>query len=165
MDLDPFDVRLQMYSGWSFMFLDRYDEAIAVFETMPNHPMAYIGLRSALYGKGMYDEALAALKARALPEVVEALDRGYSEGGYHQAMLRAAEVLTVRSRTAYVQPTWIAVLHAISGNRDQAFEWLERAFEMREPNMPYINAFPELDVLHDDPRWKVLLRKMGLPEQ
>jgi TolB-like protein/tRNA A-37 threonylcarbamoyl transferase component Bud32 len=163
LELDPFDVMGQMFSGWSLMFLDRYDEAIALFQNAPNHPLAYIGLRSALHGKGMYEETLAVTKERAFPEVAEALDRGYAEGGYHQAMLRAAEALTARSRTTYVQPTRIAQLYAVGGEHDQAFEWLGRSLEIREPNMPYLNAIPEYDGLHEDPRWRDLLSKMGLP--
>jgi len=165
LELDPFDVHLQMFHGASLVFQDRYDEAIAVFEGAPNHPLAINGMRSAFYGKGEYEEALAIwkLEAAATPEVLEVLDPGYAAGGYSEASLRAAAVEEGRLRTTYVRPTWLAVLYAVGGEHDRAFEWLERAFEMREPNLPYLNMFPELDGLHEDLRWRDLLRRMGLP--
>jgi tetratricopeptide (TPR) repeat protein len=163
LELDPFDVRLQMFAGWSLLFLDRYDEAIAQFQKAPDDWMAYTGIRCALVGKGTYEEALAVLREHAIPEVVVALDSGFVEGGYQSAFLRAAEVLSIRSHTTYVQPTWIAELNALGGEYDRAFEWLDRAVEMREPSLLYLNAFPEFDGLHDDPRWEALLRRMGLP--
>jgi hypothetical protein len=46
---------------------------------------------------------------------------------------------------------------------DEALEWLERAFETRDPNMPYI-ALPVFDPLRSDPRFQDLLRRMNLPE-
>jgi TolB-like protein/Tfp pilus assembly protein PilF len=163
LELDPFDVNLRMFRGISLLLLDRYDDAIAQLQDAPTHPLARSGLQSAYYAKGMYEEALAVLKGHATPEVVEALDSGYIEGGYQRALLRAAEVLAVRSRTTYVQPTWIAELYAVGGEHDRAFEWLERAFQIREPNLPYLRGFPEFDGLHDDPRWNDLMRRMGLP--
>jgi hypothetical protein len=46
---------------------------------------------------------------------------------------------------------------------DEALEWLERAFETRDPNMPYI-TLPVFDPLRSDPRFQDLLRRMNLPE-
>jgi hypothetical protein len=46
---------------------------------------------------------------------------------------------------------------------DQACEWLERAYEERDPNLPYWNAWPVSASLGADPRFHDLLRRVGLP--
>jgi len=43
-----------------------------------------------------------------------------------------------------------------------AIDWLEKAYEDHEPNLPYIGV-PQFDPLHSDPRFQDLLRRMGLP--
>jgi hypothetical protein len=57
----------------------------------------------------------------------------------------------------------VAVLYAMAGENDQAFEWLEKCLEERNPQMPYLGASVEFEALRSDPRFKELLRKMNLP--
>jgi hypothetical protein len=63
-----------------------------------------------------------------------------------------------------VLPNDVASLYAIAGEKVQALEWLERGFEARDPNMPYLNLYPEFETLRSEPRFQALVRKMGLPE-
>ena len=61
----------------------------------------------------------------------------------------------------------IASLHALRGETDRAFLWLDRAFQHRDSGLigtPPINIDPDMRNLHNDPRWKAFLRKMKLPE-
>jgi hypothetical protein len=78
-------------------------------------------------------------------------------------MRRAADLLAVRPRKTYVSSFDVAILYAIAGENDQAFEWLEKSLEERSPHMPYVDAYVELTPLHADPRFQELLRKMNLP--
>ena len=115
----------------------------------------------------MYAEAFAGAKAYLSslyndPEVQEALDRGYKETGYPRAMARAAEVLAARFRKTYVIPTDISTLYVAAGDQERALEWLERAFEAHDPNLPYLDM-PYNDSLRSDPRFQALLRRMNLP--
>lgn len=50
-----------------------------------------------------------------------------------------------------------------SGKNDEALEWLEKAYEERDGNMPYINGDPILDGLRDELRFQNLLQGMNLP--
>ena len=77
-------------------------------------------------------------------------------------MSLAADTLAARSRTTYVLTTDTAGLYARAGKNDRAVEWLERGFEVRDPNMPYIGVIPVFDSLRDDPRFQDLLRRMNL---
>jgi hypothetical protein len=54
-------------------------------------------------------------------------------------------------------------VHAWRGERDRAFEWLERAYDLRDADLPNVKNDPILRKVHDDPRWKPFLRKMNLP--
>jgi len=63
--------------------------------------------------------------------------------------------------------TWafgIVLTYAWHGNLDKAFEWLDVAFEQRDPYMTQLIFNPWLATLHDDPRWEVILDRMGLLE-
>ena len=55
-------------------------------------------------------------------------------------------------------------MHAYRGEADSAFEWLERAYEQRDGGLADIKSDRFLRVLADDPRYKVFLRKLKLPE-
>ena len=57
----------------------------------------------------------------------------------------------------------IALRYLDAGDKDRAIDWLEKAYENRNPNMPYIGK-PLYDPLRSDPRFQALLRRMNLPE-
>ena len=170
LELDPLNALNRGFYAMDLMYARRYDDAISVIrdtlKTSPNDPLALSTLRSAYHMKRMYPEALEAWKAsyaaRGDQAAGEALDRGFREGGYPMALQRAAETLAARSRTAYV-PAWqIGTLYTRAGKKDEALEWLEKAYQAHDPNMPYISVDPIFDILRDDPRFKDLLRRMNL---
>jgi tetratricopeptide (TPR) repeat protein len=115
----------------------------------------------------MYQEALdvwkASYAARGDQEAGEALARGFKEEGYQGALRRVAETLVVRSQTAYVSPWQIGTLYTRAGKNDEALDWLEKAYQAHDQNMPYLGVDPIFDTLRDDPRYQGLLRRMNLP--
>jgi TolB-like protein/Tfp pilus assembly protein PilF len=58
----------------------------------------------------------------------------------------------------------IADVYSGLGDKDKAFEWLEKGFEYRSFNMAGLTLDPLLDPLKDDPRWRDMKRRIGLPE-
>jgi hypothetical protein len=66
------------------------------------------------------------------------------------------------SREKYVSPFDIATIHTGLGEHDEAFSFLERAFEERSLWMGYLNVEPQLDPLRADLRFQDLLRRVGL---
>jgi hypothetical protein len=58
----------------------------------------------------------------------------------------------------------IAEVYAYRGEKDRAFEWLERAFRQRDPGLAGLQYDPFLANLRGDSRWNVFLRKMGLAD-
>jgi hypothetical protein len=60
-------------------------------------------------------------------------------------------------------PLGVANAYAEAGERDLAFQWLEKAFAERTPQLLHIVADPAYDGLRDDPRYKDLIRRIGIP--
>jgi serine/threonine-protein kinase len=171
LELDPFrDVFRALY-GVDLNILGRYDDAITQFtsalQTAPANPVALSGLQAAYHHKQMYDEALGAeqalWRARGDSEMAAALQQGHAEAGYQGAMRRAAQTLAARSRAANTAPLRVANLYMRAGDSDQALAWLEKSYEARDPNMPYIGVKGIYDQLREHPRFQDLLRRMRLP--
>jgi TolB-like protein len=58
----------------------------------------------------------------------------------------------------------IAAVYAWRGEKDHAFEWLDRAYDQHDSGMPRLRYDPTLASLHDDPRFAALVKKMGFAE-
>src|SRR5262245_56577268 len=97
-------------------------------------------------------------------EVVEALDQSYAKGDYGIAMVLATEKSAALSRTTYVSPYNIPALYANAAKTDKALDWLEKAYDDRDPNTPAIYVVPTFINLHSEPRFHELLRRMNLPQ-
>jgi hypothetical protein len=61
-------------------------------------------------------------------------------------------------------PTNIAVSYALAGDRNKAFEYLEKAYAEQDSELMACIRFPAFDLLHSDPRYADLMRRLGLPE-
>ena len=72
--------------------------------------------------------------------------------------------LLERERTSYVPPDYVAMAYEGLGQRQQALRWYEKAFDERSINW-WIIPDPQLDSLRAEPRFQVLLRRMGLAPQ
>jgi len=171
LELDPLNsLFMSMYAN-TLLYLRRYDEAIAqsrnALRTSPNNPQAHAALWIVFHLKRQYDEALDGAKAfyaaLELTPVVEAMSSGYETGGYPGAMLAAAEILAAISQQVYIGPCFIAYPYAAAGETEKALEWLEKGFEIRDLNMPYMAEPIFADLLGEEPRYQDLLRKMNLP--
>jgi tetratricopeptide (TPR) repeat protein len=153
------------------LYARRYDEAISLLRetlrTSPDDMISLSTLRSAYHLTHRDAEALevwkASFAARGDREAEEALARGAKENGYRGGLRSVAEALAERSRTTYV-PAWqIGTLYTRAGLKDQALDWLEKAFQARDPNTPYLAVDPIFDPMRSDPRFQRLLAQLNLP--
>jgi len=170
--LDPFNVTIHSFRAAVLLLARRYDEAVAqarrALAMEPGNPVALSGLFMALAETEKGREALLAgehyLKMYGVSELDSLMDNGFVEGGFRAAMKRGAEVLARRAADGGVQPTDVANLYGYAGDKVRALDWLERAYEARDPNLPYLRL-PNYDPLRSDPRFLSLLRRMNLPVQ
>jgi len=168
-ELDPLNAMYQSYLGIAYLREHRYDEAITQLQKglalQPEFIDALGGLAICYHQKGMYEEALASERkiheTRDDQDLLEALERGYQEGGYRGAMRLTAEALEARSNRAY--SLRIARYFTYAGEKDRALDWLEIAYEERIQNLVYLNVYPMWDPLRDEPRFQELIRRMNFP--
>jgi TolB-like protein len=171
-ELDPFNPLLQAFYAQVLYMQRRHDEAIAAAREaqrlQQDHPIATYSLLVITHGmKGMEKEALKAATAMVKiiyndPTIEAALEEGYAQAGFAEAMRRAAEALVTRLPEAYSMPSDIATFYAMAGVKEKVLEWLEKGFEVRDPALPYLR-FPCYDIVRSDPRFQELWRKMNLP--
>jgi len=170
LELDPFNALFHSLYGVALQYQRHYDDALAAARTalamQPDIPIAPNTLRDVFILKGMRDEGLALQRERIAddPERVAAFERGLAEAGYEGAQRGIADVLAARyEKSGGVRAMGIALRYLDAGDKDRAIDWLEKAYENRNPNMPYIGK-PLYDPLRSDPRFQALLRRMNLPE-
>ncbi len=168
--LDPFNELLHGLHAAVLNYLDRYEEAAAAARTalsmQPDAPVAFSQLEIALGMLGRHDEILALQRKRYAqdPERLEALERGFAGAGYKGAMRGVADLLAVRFEHSLGRSGTMSIAkkYLESGDKDKAIYWLEKAYEERDGNLPYV-CRPLWNPLLSDPRFPALLRRMNLP--
>ena len=167
--LDPYNPLIKSLYSVDLVFFHQYEEAIAASKEALNLDntaiVALAGLAYALHLSGKYDEALFAFKSVysiLYKNNTHSFDQNYAKSGYFSALLSEADTLASEYDTLYVNPSDIAVLYTFSGKKELALNWLEKGFEVRESNMPYL-LWPVYDSLHYEPRFQEIARKMNLP--
>ena len=98
----------------------------------------------------------------AIPEMLGALGRAYAVSGKRDKAKKVLDELKERATRSYVPPYRIATVYNGLGEKDQAFEWLERAYEERSGSLVFLKVDPMFDNLRSDSRFTALLKKVGL---
>jgi tetratricopeptide (TPR) repeat protein len=118
--------------------------------------------------KGSYQEAVAAYqKARTLdddPLVLALLGQVYATSGKRDQALKLLDELKQTAKQGYVTPFSFAVIYAGLGNKDQAFEWLEKCYQDRVSDLVHLKVDPLVYNLRSDARFDDLVKRVGLPQ-
>ena len=141
--LDSADGFARGFNGTAYSFERRYDEAVAEFrKALELGNGMGMNLVDLLYLKGERAEALAALREfyAGDRELLDAVEQGYADGGYPGAMHRAADVWASRPNSVMGSTFLASMWYALTEDRDRALQFLERAYEEHNPNMPYIGV-------------------------
>jgi TolB-like protein/DNA-binding winged helix-turn-helix (wHTH) protein/Tfp pilus assembly protein PilF len=169
-ELDPLSVTMKWNVGYILDYARRHDEAIQqlqnTLEFDPNYTFAHWSLGVSYVYKSMFADAIVSLeKAISLsksPSFVAWLASAYAmSGNTVQARKLLRELMDIQKQR-YVSPAAIAQLYVALGEKDQAFEWLEKAYQERSNMMAYLGVTPTVDALRSDPRFQDLLRRIGL---
>jgi serine/threonine-protein kinase len=168
---DPLSVYIHSSVGFALYYARRYDDAREhLAETLDmdsNYLPTLVVLGWVCEQKAMFAEAISIFQkaiagSSGSPAHLGCLAHTYALAGETAEARRLLTDLIARSNREYVAPCWIAPAYAALGDAEQAFHWLERAYEERDGWLVYTKVDPRLEVLHLDSRFGALLRRIGL---
>jgi len=166
--LDPHNPAIKWWYAQDLLYARRYDEAISVsrdiYEKNPSMNNVLDCIYHASHVTGRYDQAFEAIKllySKELADLDHVFDR-FSELGYAGTLSLEADTLLAQAGSRYIAPTFLYDLYTFAGNKERALDEMEKAYEVRDPNILYIGR-PSYAILRDELRYQELLRKLKLP--
>jgi serine/threonine-protein kinase len=168
-ELDPLSPMMSEQVGETLYYARKTDQAIQKFfevlEQEPDHIYATAMLGWCYWDKGLHKEAQKWWgKMHELTGNTE-LAQAFAELGAEEAFHKWLEQAKGdASFVWYNNSTLIGVTHAVAGEKEEALEWLEKAYREHDPQMPLLRIWTALDILRDDPRFQDLVRRMNFPE-
>ena len=171
-EIDPLSLINSTLVGRTLSFERQYDQAIAqlrrVLDTDANFAQAHLYLGLAYEQEDRFEEAIAEFQKGSSisggdPRMTGALGHAYAVSGRKDQAQNVVVELKQLSKQRYVAPFEIAVIYMGLGEKEQTFEWLEKAYLDHSPWLIWLNVDPRFDSLHGDPRYRDLRRRMGLP--
>ena len=169
---DPLSVWISSNVGFALYFARQYDRAIEqldkTLDMESNFALGHFFLGLAYEQKAMFPEAIAEFRkavsiSGGSPVYVASLGHAYAASGKRAEAQNALDELNKLSERRYVPAYEIAAIYVGLGDKDQAFTWLEKAYEERGGWIVYLKVDPRLDGIHSDSRFRNLLRRVGLP--
>ncbi|MBI3418085.1 MAG: protein kinase [Verrucomicrobia bacterium] len=173
-DADPTIPPAHIHMGWHFLMAGDSDRAVEELKQNKQDFFTYSGphhyLGWAYEQKSMFTNAIAEIQKSIdlSPGGLSkwcSLAHALAEAGRHEEARKILEDLRTRTKQGqYVSPFEIGLIHAALRENENAFAKLNEAFDERSGWMAYLNVEPRLKPLRDDPRFKELVKKVGLPE-
>ena len=166
-DLAPVNPQARAFLAFNLAATKRFAESRAEFprvvELNPAAPWAHAGLGLSYLLEGKFEEAVAATEGEA-GEWARLLIVACARWGQKKIPEADAALAQLTKDFAETAAYQIAEVHAYRGDKDKAFEWLERARRQRDPGLASLRKDPLLTNIQDDPRWSAFLRTMGLAD-
>ncbi|HEV2884573.1 MAG TPA: protein kinase [Pyrinomonadaceae bacterium] len=170
-EINPLSLMDRSICGWTYYHARQYElaerELKATLDIDRNFSNSHLMLGFVYERMGRYQESLVELTEtlKMMPgSTVPYFPLGYTlaVSGKRQEALDIVEHLKKLAKQSYVSPYFLANLYTALGNFDEAFKWLERAYESRDEWLIWLGTEPKLDPLRSDPRFEDLLRRVGL---
>ncbi len=171
--LDPLSPEVNAILGVVLTMVHRNEQAIEqlrkTVELDSNFWLAHDYLGRAYEKKGDINQALTEyLRARQLeenvPELLALVGRAFALSGKKAEAQKVIDELKELSNRTYVPPYNFAIIYAGLGNKDEAFVWLNRAYDERSYYLAWFKVNSHMDSLRDDPRFHDLVRRVGFPK-
>jgi len=170
--LDPLTPLTDTYLAHYYYVRRHYDEAVSecrkVFQMDSNFYLAHSVLGLVYEQQGNLMEAIAEFNvAKQLdpeqPFTLGHLGHAYAISGHRDKAQEMIEEIERRTKLSYnVDPFAVAMIYVGLGEKDEAFAWLEKAYQERSESLLYYKDTPLLDSVRSDPRFTNLLRRMNL---
>jgi eukaryotic-like serine/threonine-protein kinase len=172
LELDPLSPSILQSLGWSYYQARRFDESLdthrRLTEEEPRFGLGRFSYALVLHRVGRREEAIEEAKravelSGACPFVLALLGTIYAGAGRDEEARAILRDLNEVATKRYVSPYHLAPLYLNLGDREEAFNQLERAFAMRDAWVVWLGVEPGLDALRSDPRFADLLRRTKNP--
>jgi serine/threonine protein kinase/Flp pilus assembly protein TadD len=169
-EVDPLSLIANVELSAVYGYARQNDLAIAqlnkIIEMDPNWYLAHMVLCQTYSYKGQHSQAIAECeRARGLnddPAVLSYLSRAYSLSGKRDEAMKVLAQMHEVAKQRYVPAYGFGVAYAALGDKEQAFQWLERSFQDRAWEITYLKVDPAIDPLRSDPRFNDLMKRVGL---
>ena len=172
-ELDPLSPALHTDLGKILYSAGQHDQAMEQYrkalELNPNYFGAHHHLANSYLAERRYEEAIAEAEKMSANATSEGSGRPFLGYTYAVAGKRAEaekilDELKERSKQRHVNPAEFALIYTGLGDKDRAFEFLQKEYEENQRLPAFINVLPEWDSLRSDPRFTDLLRRMKFTE-
>lgn len=165
-ELDPLSTIIYTDIGRAYYFNRRYDKAASecreALEMEPAFLQSHVCLALVFEQKSMYGEALAEVQSLTEGKHPVMLARILAATGRREEALQILNEMERESSERYVSPYSFVMLFTGLGDKERAFEWLEKAYADRSEWLAYLKVDPRLDPLRSDARFVEMLRRMKL---
>lgn len=171
LDSDPLDLEVRRWLGLMHWWRRDYERAIEqarlVLAVDPNYPTAHVLIGVVRCAERKFDEAVAALRkcvdlSQGAPVWLGWLGLGVAQSGNVAEARALLARLHAAAQQTYIPASCFAWIHLGLGQIDEAFIWMNRAVDQRDPMMTPIKSYEFFDPIRPDPRFAALLRKMNL---
>jgi TolB-like protein/DNA-binding winged helix-turn-helix (wHTH) protein len=174
-ELDPQSAVVSRVAGSVRVWERRFDEAIAICTKLandnPTFAIAHDCLAQAYWGKRMYPQMIEETNAygelsgnRMESEFAAAMEQGFRSAGWRGTVAKAIESRIVQRQHGYYSAFIIATFYADSRDKEQAFHWLNIAYQEHDWLLISLKTNFRIDPIRSDPRFAELVRKVGLPQ-
>lgn len=173
--LDPFDLGVNTMLAHAIYFARKPEDLTRQADKLEdmNPGWAHLFRGHALELRGEFQKAITEMTPppsydlRVQPgaeRVIAALAHAYAMNRQPEEARKLLTLMTEvsKQRTVPIQGFWFACVYAALGEKDRAFEFLERAYNERPSEMIGVGAYPDMDPLRSDPRFHALLQRMNL---
>ena len=147
--------------------LDQLDKALSID---PEHYFTINLVEPIAFLNGDYEKAFEAAKFTIIKhllrngeDAIAVIDRIYNEQGFFAAYETMVGQIEERAQNEHINPYELAVRYSLLNENEKTMDWLEKGFELRDQNMPYIATGFFSDSLFSNPRFLAIIEKMNLP--
>ena len=165
--------RLSTYEAYVYYHFRQHDKAIELWlkGRKSNEPLGDFQLAEAYLANGMYEQAVSemekAVTVRKEPRRWDGypiLAFAYATAGRRDEALKILDEQNRLAKQEYITPYNFAIIYTGLGDKDRAFEYLEKAYDEHSHPMIHFPSRPLFDSLHSDHRYKDLVRRMNVPQ-
>jgi TolB-like protein/DNA-binding winged helix-turn-helix (wHTH) protein/Flp pilus assembly protein TadD len=173
-ELDPLSLRIR-WDRWLLLYMaGQYDGAAEQCRKMqeldPNLGIGHVycgdvDVQQGKLAEGIQElEKAVALSEGSIPRAIAHLGYAYAVVGRKNDAEKQLAQLKEVAKQRHVHPDLLAGVYAGLGQKEEAFEWLEKAYQVHARDLLELKYDPHFNNLHSDPRFIDLVRRIGLPQ-